>query len=75
MPLPFQSGNRHRWFLNQSPAHKRDDQRTKFLRISARDKTVYMDKDRSGEMFVRDLNALCLAMQVAPDTFHITVIF
>ena len=75
MPLPFQSGNRQRWFLNQSPEHKRRDQRTKFLPISVLDRVVYMDKDRSGDMFIQDLNALCLAMQVAPDTFRVTVLF
>ncbi len=73
MPLPFQSSHRTRWFLNRAPEHKHSDQRTKFKTISTHGKTVYMDADRSGEMFLKDIHALCLAMQVDPNAFQITV--
>lgn len=75
MPLPFQSSHRTRWFLNNTPEHKHSDQRTKFKTISTHGKTVYMDADRSGEMFLKDVHMLCLAMQVDPNAFQITVLF
>lgn len=73
-PLPFEASNRTRWFLNSQPEHKRSDQRRKFKEISALGKTVYMDADRSGEMFLKDIYALCLAVKISPDAFQITLV-
>jgi hypothetical protein len=73
MPIPFVSSHRTRYFLNSSREHKRQDQRKKFKEISAPGKTVYMDADRSGEMFLKDLYALCLAMDISPAAFQINV--
>jgi hypothetical protein len=74
LPLPFESSHHTRWFLNCVPEHKRPDQRTKFKKISFDGQTVYMDRDRSGRMFLDDLYALCRAMHIATEAFHITVI-
>jgi predicted type IV restriction endonuclease len=75
VPIPFVSSHRTRYFLNSNPEHKSPDRRKKFKEISDLGKlTVYMDTDRSGEMFLKDLYALCEAMQVDPDTFQITIV-
>ncbi len=74
LPLPFESGNRKRWFLNHVPEHKRSDQAKQFKAITTHGKTVYMDADRSAEMFLKDVHMLCLAMQVDPNAFQITVL-
>lgn len=74
MPIPFISSHQTRYFLNRTPQHKRQDQRTKFKEISAPGEIIYMDADRSGEMFLKDLYALCVRMQVDPDSFQITML-
>ncbi len=74
IPLPFEASRRNLWFLNQVPEHKRPDQRKKFKEISAGGKTVYLDIDRSGKMFLDDIYALCLVMQVDPKAIQITIL-
>jgi|GEM_PF-587844 len=71
MPLPFEASNRNRWFLNRTPEHKRPDQRREFKTVSAHGKTVYMDADRTAEMFVRDIHDLCVEMHIDPKAFRI----
>ena len=73
LPIPFEGINRNRWFLNHAAIHKRPDQRKKFQQISVNGKTVYMDKDRSGQTFLHDIHALCLAMHIPPEGFQITL--
>ena len=75
MPLPFASSNRNRWFLNHVPEHKRSNLDGKFAEISAHGKTIYMDKDSSAVDLLKDIYALCLAMQIDPDMFQVTVLF
>lgn len=72
MPIPFDSGNRQRWFVNRVPEHKYSKPNEKFKEISAQGKTVYMDSDRSAVDLLADVYRLCLAMQVDPTTFQIT---
>ena len=72
LPLPFISSHRTRYFINQSAVHLRKGLRTKFKTISANGKTVYMDADRSGDMFLRDLFNLCQEMHISADEFRIT---
>lgn len=71
MQLPFESGNRKRWFLNHVPEHKSSDQAKKFKTITTHGKTVYMDSDRTAAELLRDIHALCLVMQVDPKAFRI----
>lgn len=75
MPLPFESGNRNRWFLNQFPEHKQPSLRGEFESVSVHGKTVYMDKDRSAVDLLAAIYAICLAMQIDPGNFRITVNF
>jgi predicted type IV restriction endonuclease len=75
MPIPFVSTHRTRYFLNSVGEHKRPDIRKNFQPISAHGKTVYMDTDRSAQMFLTDIYALCLAMKIDPNAFRITVLF
>jgi len=72
LPIPFESGSRERWFLNHIPKHKRDDSRALFKTISVPGTTAYMDDDRSGQQFLQDIHALCLAVGVPPEGFRIT---
>lgn len=74
MPLPFEYSHPTRWFLNQFPEHKRQEQRKKFKAVSVEGKTIYMDADRSASDLLADVHALCLAMRVDPSAFRITVI-
>ena len=73
MPLPFEYSHPKRWFLNHIPEHKSQGQRKLFKPISAQGKTVYLDRDRSASDMMADVHALCLAMNVVPDAFRITV--
>ena len=73
LPVPFETRQRTRWFLNHAPVHRREEIRKKFKAITADGKTVYMDADRSGEMFLQDIYALCQAMQIEPEQFRVTV--
>ena len=74
LPIPFEGCTRARWFLNYAPVHKREDQRKKFRTISANDKTVYMDTDRSGAMFLQDIYMLYQGTHVAPDGIRVTTL-
>lgn len=74
MPIPFDSGNRQRWFVNRVPEHKYSKPCDKFKEISAGVKTVYMDSDRSAVDLLADVYPLCLAMQFDPAAFQITMI-
>lgn len=73
LPIPFESGNRNRWFLSASPVHKREELRRKFKPITANRKTVHMDSDQSGEGFLRNIYALCQKMQIPPEEFRVTI--
>ncbi len=74
MPIPFEHSRPTRWFVNNNPVHKRKEQRARFATISTNGKTVYMDKDREGREFLKDIHALCLAMQIPPEGFRITML-
>ncbi len=73
-PLPFEASNHARWFLNSEREHKRSDQRKKFKEISVLGRIIYMDADRSADMFLKDIYALCLAMKISPVAFQITLL-
>ena len=73
-PIPFVSSHRTRRFLSHTPEHNNPELRKKFKPVTANGKTVYLDADRSGDMFLHDLYNLCLAMQIAPKGFRITIV-
>jgi predicted type IV restriction endonuclease len=71
LPIPFGSDSSTRWFVNTAPTHK-DGRAMTHTKLLYKGNTIYMDIDKSANSYLKDIYALCLAVNVAPEGFRIT---
>lgn len=71
LPIPFPDTTT-RLFLNTVPRHKSGKSFHKPGDVEYKGNTVYWDKNQCNQDFLKDIYALCLAVNVAPEGFRIT---